>query len=55
MGRQGKVADPQNKESRLEGVRRLLKAIQTDSEVEATSVHTVGEKGFDGFLYAFRK
>ncbi|KAF8890326.1 O-methyltransferase-domain-containing protein [Mucidula mucida] len=38
-----------------EGVRRLVKAIQNDKEVEATVIGTVGSKGYDGFLYAIRK
>ncbi|KAF9039636.1 S-adenosyl-L-methionine-dependent methyltransferase [Hymenopellis radicata] len=38
-----------------EGVRRLVKAIQNDEEVEATVIGTVGNKGYDGFLYAIRK
>ncbi|KAF9016273.1 S-adenosyl-L-methionine-dependent methyltransferase [Hymenopellis radicata] len=38
-----------------EGVRRLVKAIQNDKEVEATVIGTVGDKGYDGFLYAIRK
>ncbi len=38
-----------------EGVRRLVKAIHNDNEVEATVIGTVGSKGYDGFLYAIRK
>lgn len=33
----------------------MLKAIKNDKEVEATTIGTVGEKGYDGFLYAIRK
>ncbi len=38
-----------------EGVRRLVKAIQNDEEVEATVIGTVGNKEYDRFLYAVRK
>jgi hypothetical protein len=31
-----------------------LRYIKDDGEVEATTIHTVGEKGYDGFLYAIR-
>jgi hypothetical protein len=31
-----------------------LKAIQADKEVEATTIATVGDKGYDGFLYAIK-
>ncbi|KAJ7109556.1 O-methyltransferase [Mycena crocata] len=55
VGRRGLPADPNNKDSSVEGVRGLLRYIKDDEEVEATTIHTVGEKGFDGFLYAFKK
>lgn len=54
VGRQGNVADETNTEPRLEGVRRLLRYIKEDKTVDATTIHTVGDKGFDGFLYAIR-
>lgn len=34
------------------GVRRLLHALKEDKEVDATTISTVGERGYDGFLYA---
>ncbi|KAK0222421.1 O-methyltransferase-domain-containing protein [Armillaria nabsnona] len=37
------------------GVRKLLSALKDDNEVEATTIGTAGEKGYDGFLYAIRK
>ncbi|EPT06002.1 hypothetical protein FOMPIDRAFT_1110334 [Fomitopsis schrenkii] len=49
--RQGKVADPTNADPRVEGVRALLKHLKTDNEVEATTIATVGEKGWDGYTY----
>ena len=39
----------------VEGIRTLLKAIQGDEEVDATTIATVGERGYDGFLYAIKK
>ena len=38
----------------VEGTRKLLKAIQGDKEVDATTIGTVGEKSYDGFLYAIK-
>ncbi|KAF5325534.1 hypothetical protein D9619_009871 [Psilocybe cf. subviscida] len=53
--RKGKVADPAEQSASIDGVRRLLTAIKDDDEVEATTIATVGDKGYDGFLYAFKK
>ncbi|KAJ7136281.1 O-methyltransferase [Mycena filopes] len=55
VGRDGQVADESNSDEMLDGVRALLRHLKDDDEVEATTIHTVGEKGFDGFLYAIRK
>jgi hypothetical protein len=33
----------------------LLKGIEGDEEVDATTIATVGEKGYDGFIYATKK
>ena len=53
--RSGLVADPEYTDDNAEGVRRLLKAMEGDEEVEATTIATVGEKGYDGFTYAIKK
>ncbi len=53
--RNGRVADPVQSDPSIEGVRRLLEYIQKDLTVEATTLGTVGEKGYDGFLYAINK
>jgi len=50
----GKVANPENTESRVEGARRLLEVIKADPEVNATTISTVGEKGYDGFTFALK-
>ncbi|KAJ6471136.1 O-methyltransferase [Mycena vitilis] len=51
----GGPVDSNDTRSTTEGVRELLRYIKDDTEVEATTIHTAGERGFDGFLYAFRK
>lgn len=50
--RQGRVADPSVNDERCEGVRKLLRYIQQAPGVSATTIATVGEKSYDGFLYA---
>ena len=52
MGRNGLVADETYNGEPVQDVRALLKHIQGDSEVEGTTIMTIGEKGYDGFLYA---
>ncbi|KAF6759599.1 O-methyltransferase-domain-containing protein [Ephemerocybe angulata] len=53
--RAGRVADLEYSDVLVDGVRTLLMGIEGDKEVEATTISTVGEKGYDGFLYAIRK
>jgi len=53
--RNGQLVDESNQDSRVEGVRSLLRALKEDTDVESTSIATVGEKGYDGYLYALRK
>ncbi|KAH7096105.1 O-methyltransferase family 3 protein [Auriculariales sp. MPI-PUGE-AT-0066] len=53
--RNGQLADETNTESRVEGCRNLLRSMKEDQELEGTTIATVGEKGYDGFLYALRK
>jgi len=52
--RYGRVSDPSNTEPATEGVRQLLRFLKDDKEVEATTIATVGVRGFDGFIYAVR-
>ncbi|KAJ6529418.1 O-methyltransferase [Mycena vulgaris] len=52
---QGWPVDPSNTQPGIEGARELFRYIKDDTEVEATVIHTVGAKGFDGFLYAICK
>lgn len=55
MFREGYVGDPTYSSEKIEGIRTLLRSIQGDKEVDAKAIGTVGEKGYDGFLYAVRK
>lgn len=48
------MSDPENRESKVEGVRRFLEAVKGDPEVNATTISTVGEKGYDGFTYMLK-
>ncbi|KIJ43185.1 hypothetical protein M422DRAFT_25796 [Sphaerobolus stellatus SS14] len=50
----GRVSDPEYKDEWTEGVRRMLDYIKGDKEVDATTIATVGDKGYDGFMYALR-
>ncbi|KZT68961.1 O-methyltransferase family 3 protein [Daedalea quercina L-15889] len=52
--RRGKVADLAYTDANCEGIRRLLTHLKTDREVEATTISTVGEKGWDGFMYVLK-
>jgi predicted O-methyltransferase YrrM len=47
--RRGRVADPTGADSAALGVRRLLDAMAAEPRVDATTVQTVGSKGYDGF------
>lgn len=53
--RYGKVADTSYSDEMVEGVRTLLKAMKGDQDIDATTIATTGEKGYDGFLYAVRR
>lgn len=53
--RYGLVGDPSYSDDNVEGVRTLLKALKGDQDVDATTIATTGEKGYDGFLYAVKR
>ncbi|KAJ7093006.1 O-methyltransferase-domain-containing protein [Mycena belliarum] len=53
--RYARVADPAYTDEAVEGVRALLAAVKDDPEVDATTIGTVGDKGYDGFMYIVRK
>ena len=50
--REGDVANATSTDPRVLGVRRLFEAIAAESRVTATTVQTVGSKGYDGFTLA---
>ncbi|KAJ4490300.1 O-methyltransferase family 3 protein [Lentinula aciculospora] len=50
----GRVADLEQSDPNIEGVRLLLNNLKGDQDVDATTIATVGEKGYDGFIYAIR-
>jgi predicted O-methyltransferase YrrM len=52
VARQGRVIDQSDTSSDIEGVRRVVDLIASESRVTSTAIQTVGEKGYDGFLIA---
>ncbi|KAF7986081.1 hypothetical protein HWV62_41485 [Athelia sp. TMB] len=48
----GLVSKPDYEDPAVKGIRRLLRALKDDKEVDATTISTVGSKGYDGFMYA---
>ncbi|KAJ8081683.1 hypothetical protein PM082_007529 [Marasmius tenuissimus] len=55
MIRGGGVSDPSNTEPYNVKIRELLEFLKDDTEVEATTIGTVGVKGYDGFSYIVKK
>ncbi|KAI5836268.1 O-methyltransferase [Schizophyllum commune Tattone D] len=53
--RNGYVADMNKADKENAGVRDLLKYLQEDTELEAATVPTADERGFDGWAYVLRK
>lgn len=47
--RDGEVANPDNTDQRVSGVRLFLELAAADPRVSATAIQTVGSKGYDGF------
>jgi len=47
--RKGQVADAASKDASVQGMRRFIDVVSKDSRVEATTLQTVGAKGYDGF------
>jgi predicted O-methyltransferase YrrM len=46
--RDGAIVDPDNREARVEGVREYLKLAEAEPTVLASTIQTVGSKGYDG-------
>ncbi len=50
--RQGRVADPNDADANVRGVRRFMEAMAAEPRLMATIVQTVGEKNYDGLAIA---
>ena len=50
--RDGRVIDGSSEDQSIRGVRRLNEMLATDRRVSATTIQTVGSKGYDGFTLA---
>lgn len=50
--RDGKVANARSKDPMIQGVRRLNDLLKKEKRVVATTIQTVGAKGYDGFTLA---
>ena len=51
--RDGALADPANADPNVQGVRRFHATLAGDRRVSATTIQTVGSKGYDGFTLAY--
>jgi len=50
--RGGRILEETHQDSRVQGTRRFAEQIGADPRVSATTLQTVGAKGWDGFTYA---
>lgn len=50
--REGKVAEPEADDPRVQGMRRFFEVLAAEPRVTATTIQTVGSKGYDGFTLA---
>ena len=50
--RDGEVVNAQSRDASVQGVRRFVAQLSTNSRVSATAIQTVGTKGYDGFAIA---
>jgi predicted O-methyltransferase YrrM len=50
--RNGALADAGNTDPRVHGVRRFHEILSAEPRVSATTIQTVGCKGYDGFTFA---
>ena len=53
--RDGAVINPDDPDPRVQGVRRFFEMIAADRRIDATTLQTVGSKGYDGFTLAIVK
>lgn len=50
--RNGALADPHSPDARVQAMRRMHEMMGADARVSATTIQTVGSKGYDGFTFA---
>ena len=50
--REGKVAEAEADDPRVQGMRRFFEMLAAEQRVSATTIQTVGRKGYDGFTLA---
>jgi predicted O-methyltransferase YrrM len=50
--RQGQIVEPDNGDTRVQGIRRFNEQLAADPRLTATIVQTVGAKGYDGLAFA---
>jgi predicted O-methyltransferase YrrM len=53
--REGEVADASTSDPRVQGIRRFNEMLAAETRVEATTIQTVGSKGYDGFTLVIVK
>jgi predicted O-methyltransferase YrrM len=53
--REGTLADPESDDPKVRAQRRLHEMVATEDCVSATTIQTVGSKGYDGFTVALVK
>ncbi|MFC5288381.1 O-methyltransferase [Actinokineospora guangxiensis] len=53
--RAGAVTNPHDTDPNVTGTRALIDVVATEERVHATTLQTVGRKGWDGFLIALRR
>src|SRR6185437_14132395 len=51
--RKGGVADPASTDANVQGVQRFHQAVAAERRVTATTMQTVGAKGYDGFTIIY--
>jgi predicted O-methyltransferase YrrM len=51
--RKGALSNPADTDPAVQGVRRLHEMLSSETRVSATTLQTVGAKGYDGFTLAF--
>ncbi len=50
--RDGTLADPESEDQKVQAQRRLHEMVAAEDRVSATTIQTVGGKGYDGFMVA---